>query len=167
MTRPGSTWLTVIGVLAGTGFASAEGSGALDPGRLNVCEAVPGTAVAGAFGLRLLEARAIPADADGQFARCVYRLAPPERPDGPVTALVLWIYRESAYDELLEVQDGPFERVSGIGDAAILFEDSDGRWKLRFVRRGRYTAEATGPDAESARKLARLALERLGGGQAK
>jgi hypothetical protein len=52
--------------------------------------------------------------------------------------------------------------VAGIDDKAILFRDpGDGRHKLRAVRRGPFTLEGTSREADSAKKLAELAIRNL------
>jgi hypothetical protein len=152
------TWLLAGAVLSGSGVRAA-GPGSLDPARVDVCAAVPGAEVASALGARLDDARAA-TDPDGSFARCIYRLIPKDGA-GEAAGYVLWLYRDTEFDELLAVHEGKYESVAKLGDSAILFQDQDQRWKLRFVVRGRYTAEATAPDAAGAEKLARLALGKL------
>ncbi len=132
----------------------------LDPAKVDVCAAVPGAAVAGALGGKLQRARPFAAP-DGDFARCTYLVAPARPPQAPAAGYVIWLYRPEAYERLLAEQNGAKEAVAGLGDAAVLCHDEDGRWKLRFVRRGRYAAEVTAPDAAAARKLAQLAAETL------
>jgi hypothetical protein len=52
--------------------------------------------------------------------------------------------------------------VTGLADEAMRFLDSgDGRHKVRLLRRGRFSLEATAKDAPSAVSLAKLALERF------
>jgi len=45
--------------------------------------------------------------------------------------------------------------VSGLGDGACIFQDSgDGRFKIRVLRKGDVTIEATADTADAARKVA-------------
>lgn len=136
--------------------ARAAGTGALDPAKTDLCAAVPGAAVAERFGGQLKTARPF-TDPDGGFARCTYLVTPKAAPAETV-GYSLWLYAAADYDELLAATEAKVETVKDLGDAAVLFHDEDGRWKLRFVVRGRYALEATAPDAESAKSLARLAL---------
>lgn len=49
-----------------------------------------------------------------------------------------------------------------LADEAILFSDKcDGRTKVRLLRRGRFALDASAWDADSSRRLAEVALERL------
>ena len=147
------------GLLALLPAAVIAAGPAIDPAKTDVCVQVPGDTVAAAVGGALKSARPFD-DPDGAFARCTYLVATGK--DGAETAgYVLWLYRDSDYDDLIAAVEGPTEKVEGIGDAAILFREEDGRAKLLFVRRGRYAAEATAADADGARKLARVALGKL------
>jgi len=151
-------------LLAGAGASApglrAAGAQRPDAARTDVCAAVPGAEVAKAVGARLDQTRPV-RDPEGGSARCIYRVTL-KGGAGEPAGYVLWLYPAAAYDELLAVHEGAVETVNGLGDAAILFQDEDQRWKLRFVVRGRYTCEATAPDAASARLLARLAFDKLG-----
>jgi len=152
------TLALVAVILALSVPALAAGAGPVDPAKTDVCVAVPGEAVAAAFGGTLRQARPF-RDPDGGFARCTYFVAP--KGGGKDAAYTLWLYPDTDYDDLLAVTERPLEAVKGLGDAAVLFQDEDGRWKLRFVVRGRYTLEATAADAGSARRLAGLGHDHL------
>lgn len=142
-----------------SGRAASAQSPAAAP--VNVCERMPGTEVAKAFGKTLRSQRSVAPKGEAA-SRCVYILAEAGKPDAPTVGLVLWHYPPADYDELKRVTDAKTEAVPGLGDAAMRFLDpGDGRHKLRVLRRGKFTLEATAPDADSALKMARLALERF------
>jgi hypothetical protein len=129
-----------------------------DPAAVDVCKRVPGEEVAKLFGKNLAQAR--PSSSKDEFSKCTYLVTE------PVSAKVapgysLWLYPAAAYEELLQYTEGFVENPSGFGDAAILFKDEDGLSKLRVLVRGKLTIEAVASDAESAKKLAKLALERF------
>ncbi len=147
------------GLLALLPAAVIAAGPAIDPAKTDVCVRVPGDAVAAAVGGALKSARPF-ADPDGGFARCTY-LVSSGAGASETAGYVLWLYRDSDYDDLVAAVAGPKEKVEGTGDDAVLFREEDGRAKLLFVRRGRYAAEATAADADGARQLARVALEKL------
>jgi hypothetical protein len=122
-----------------------------DFGSVDVCARVPGAEVAKLFGKELKQTR--PFTSKGEFSRCTYLLAG--------TGCSLWLYPPGDYDELLRYTEGIVENPTGFGDAAVLFKDEDGFFKLRLVVREKLALEAVAADAESAKKLAKLALERF------
>jgi hypothetical protein len=138
--------------------AGAAGTGAVDPGKTDVCAAVPGEAVAAALGGTLQKTRPF-RDPDGGFARCTYFVVPAG--GGEAAGTSLWLYPAADFEDLVEAIEGPVERPAGLGDAAVLFHEEDGFAKLLVLVRGRYAVEAVAADAESAAKLARAALARL------
>jgi len=144
-------------VLAGAGASSAQRLE--NPATVDVCARVPGSEVAALFGLELQQERRIASDGDP--SRCVYRLGR-SGSEETVEGVVLWLYVPEDYDALLPYVEGTKEPVEGLGDAAILFHDpGDGRWKLRCLVRGRFAVEATASTSDGARKVGRLAVERL------
>lgn len=122
-----------------------------DPASVDVCERVPGADVAKLFGKELKQAK--PFTSKNEFSRCTYLVAG--------TGYSLWLYPPGDYDELLRYTEGIVENPTGLGDAAVLFKDEDGLFKLRLVVREKLSLEAVASDAESAKKLAKLALERF------
>ena len=75
---------------------------------------------------------------------------------------MLWLSTAKDYAELNKVTEAKLEAVPGLGDEAVRFLDSgDGRHKIRVLRKGRFSLEATAADAASAQALAKLALERF------
>jgi hypothetical protein len=152
--------VSVVGLLLAAP-AAPEPLVVTDPSSVNVCERVPGAELAKALGTALRSERSI-VFKDSKLSRCVYLMGPPGEPDAPTAGLVLWLYAPDEYAELNGITEGKLEPVPGLGDAAVRFLDSgDGRHKLRLLRRGRFSLEATAGDAPSALALARLALERL------
>ena len=129
-----------------------------DPAAVDVCQRVPGAEVAKLFGKNLKQAK--PFTSKGDFSRCTYLVTNPGSSE-TVVGYSLWLYPPGDYDELLEYTEGIVENPSGFGDAAVLFKDEDGFFKLRFVLRDKLSLEAVASDAQSAKKLAKLALERF------
>ena len=124
---------------------------AADPRSVNVCERVPGADVAKAFGKTLRSAKPFAAK-DSNFSRCTYILAATHAADAPPSeGLVLWLYEPGDFAELNKVTESKLEPVPGLGDQAVRFLDpGDNRHKLRVLRTGRYSLEATGASAASA-----------------
>lgn len=129
-----------------------------DPAAVDVCQRVPGAEVAKLFGKELKQAK--PFASKDEFSRCTYLVTNPGS-SGTVVGYSLWLYPPEDYDELLGYTEGIVENPPGFGDAAVLFKDEDGLSKLRLVVRERFGLEAVASDAESAKKLAKLALERF------
>ena len=129
-----------------------------DPAAVDVCQRVPGAEVAKLFGKYLKQAK--PFASKGEFSRCTYLVTNPGSSE-TVRGYSLWLYPPEDYDELLQYTEGIVENPSGFGDAAVLFKDEDGFFKLRLVVREKHSFEAVASDAQSAKKLAKLALERF------
>lgn len=158
--RPHAIVAALAGLLlAASATAETPGSVVSDPSSINVCERVPGAEVAKALGKALRSQRPIMVK-ESKLSRCVYIVGLPAKPEAPTEGLVLWLYAPREYAELNRVTEGKLEPVPGLGDEAVRFLDpGDGRHKLRLLRRGRFSLEATAGDAASALALARLALE--------
>ncbi len=129
-----------------------------DPAAVDVCERVAGADVAKLFGKELKQAK--PFVSKDEFSRCTYLVTNPGSPQ-TVPGYSLWLYPPEDYDELLRYTERIVENPSGFGDAAVLFKGEDGLSKLRLVVRDEFSLEAVASDAESAKKLAKLALERF------
>lgn len=143
-------------------FLVAARAFAVDPSTVNVCDRVPGADLAKALGKTLRSAKPL-SDKDSKFSRCTYILATSTSPsDPPSEGLVLWLYEAGNFAELNEATEAKLEPVAGLGDEAVRFLDpGDKRHKLRVLRTGRYSFEATGATAASAAALAKLAVERF------
>lgn len=123
----------------------------------NVCQLVPGDAVARAVAAKLNEARPF---YDKTFSRCTYlvTLTATNKPAG----YAVWMSPESDFEELKQHTQSTLTPVTGLGDGAHIFQDKgDGRFKLRVLKRGDLMFEATGDSAESARKVADVVVEYL------
>jgi hypothetical protein len=127
-----------------------------DPATIDICQQVPGGEVAKLFDRPLKETR--PFASKGKFSRCTYLLT---QSDSETAGYTVYLFPPAEYDKLLALTEGIVEKPEGLGDEAVLFVDRDQRTKLRLVLRDRFTLEATAADAESVKKLARFALERL------
>jgi hypothetical protein len=162
MTRS-TPWPLVLACLWGHSGAAARAATPIvvtDPSTVNVCERVPGAEVARTLGKTLKSERSVTFKED-KLSRCVYLLVAKPGADDTL-GLVLWLYTAKEYAELNAVTEAPLEKVPGLGDEAVRFQDQgDGRHKLRVLRRGRYSVEATSADAASALALAKLAVERF------
>lgn len=125
--------------------------------KLNVCELVPGDAVAQAVGARLNQARPT---YDKTFSRCTYlvTLTAANKPAG----YIVWMQPEADFEALKQYAESPLTAVTGLGDGAYIFQDKgDGRFKLRVLKRGDLMFEATGDSAEAARKVADVVVQHL------
>ncbi len=129
-----------------------------DPASIDVCQRVPGTEVAKLFGKDLKQAK--PFVSKDDFSRCTYLVTDPGSSQA-ASGYSLWLYPPEDYDELLRYTEGIVDNPAGFGDAAVLFKDEDGLSKLRVLVRGKLALEAVAKDPDSAKKLAKLALERF------
>ena len=154
--------VVALALLAAPGFpVPLQGSAITDVSSVNVCGKVPGADVAKILGKTLRSERSV-VSKEPKLSRCVYLFGSPGKPDTAIEGSVLWLYTPNEYAELNEVTENKLEPVPGLGDEAVRFLDSgDGRHKLRLLRRGRFSLEATAGDPQSALALARLALERF------
>lgn len=124
---------------------------------VNVCQLVPGEAVAQAVSGKLTETRPFQ---DKVISRCTYliTLAATGKPAG----YIVWMQPEANFEELKKYTASPLTPVAGLGDGAYIFQDKgDGRFKLRVLKRGDLMFEATGDSAESARKVADVVAAQL------
>lgn len=128
---------------------------------IDVCRVVPGETVAAAVGGKLAEVRPFNPN-DGSMARCTYLVDLPG-PEKPVRkGYAIWLFPPGDFVELRGFTESKMTDVSGLGDGAYIFQDSgDGRFKIRFLRKGDVTIEATGDTADAARKVAGVAAASL------
>ncbi len=122
--------------------------------RYNVCEAVPGDAIARAFGAKLVAARPT---FDKKWSRCVYLVtnAGPERQRG----YTVWLSPPADFEDMKPYIEEKITPLPGLGDGAYIYRDKgDGRFKIYVLMRGNQTIQTTGETAESARKVAEAAL---------
>ena len=152
--------LLVVGNLIGH-LSAASQARASQPPRdwttFNVCQLVPGDAVAQAVGATLNQAQPF---FDKAFSRCTYRVTikATNKPAG----YVVWMQPEADFEGLKAYTEAPMTPVAGLGDGAYIFEDKEyGRFKLRVLKRGDLMFEATGDSAASARKVADVVVAHL------
>jgi hypothetical protein len=120
--------------------------------KLNVCEFIPGDAIARAVGAKLTQSRPT---FDKNWSRCAYYVT---GADGKPNGYVVWIQSAEDFEELKKYIDKPITPVSGLGDAAYVFQDDDRRFKINVLKRGDLMFQATADTAESARKVADTVL---------
>jgi hypothetical protein len=120
--------------------------------KFNVCELIPGDAIARAVGAKLTQS--LPTF-DKNWSRCAYYVT---EANGKPNGYVVWIQPAEDFEELKKYIDKPLTPVSGVGDAAYLFQDDDGRFKLNVLKRGDLMFQASGGTPESARKVADTVL---------
>jgi hypothetical protein len=125
--------------------------------RVNVCERVPGEAVATAVSGTLIDVR--PVNTAGMTAaRCVYGITI----EGTRRAFVLWASPPNEYEGLRKAAEGPVTPVSGVGDAAHqTFDAETKRYWLRAMKAGKATVQVSGERPEQVRAIALLALGKL------
>ena len=119
--------------------------------KFNVCEFIPGDAIARAVGAKLSHTRPT---FDKNWSRCAYHVTDA---NGKPNGYVVWIQPAEDFEELKKYIDKPIRPVSGLGDAAYVFQDDDRRFKMN-VKRGDLMFQATADTPESARKVADTVL---------
>ena len=121
-----------------------------DYATLNVCDVVPGDAIAHALGGTFAEARPF---GDKSFSRCTYFIVP----SGGSQRMGYVVYLQPAgdFEGLKKYIEDPITPIAGLGDGAYLFHDTgDGRFKIHVLKRGDVMIEASGDSEASARKVA-------------
>lgn len=123
----------------------------------NVCQAMPGETIARALGGKLAEARPF---GDKAFSRCTYFVV--LAATGQRLGYVVWMQPPEDFEELKKSIEEPRTTLTGLGDAAYMFQDKgDGRFKINVLKRGDLMIQATGETAESARKVADAVVAHL------
>ena len=124
---------------------------------LNVCQRVPGSAVASAVSGRAVDERAV--NIKGlSAARCVYGI----EIAGARHAFVVWVNPVGDFEGLREASDPPVVDVAGVGDAAFAITDKDTkRIQLTARLRGKVTVQVTSDRMDWAQAVARVALSRF------
>jgi hypothetical protein len=118
----------------------------------NVCELIPGEAIARAVGAKLTQSRPT---FDQNWSRCTYLVTDAS---GKPNGYVVWIQPAEDFEELKKYIEKPLTPVSGLGDGAYTFQDDDRRFKVNVLKRGDLMFQATGDTQESARKVADTVL---------
>ena len=78
--------------------------------------------------------------------------------NGKPSGYVVWIQPAEDFEELKKHIEQPIASVSGLGDAAYVFQDDDRRFKLNVLKRGDFMFQATADTREAARKVADTVL---------
>ena len=120
--------------------------------KFNVCEFIPGDAIARSVGAKLTQSRPT---FDKNWSRCAYYVIDA---NGKPNGYVVWIQPAEDFEELKKHIERPITPVSGLGDAAYVFQDDDRRFKLNVLKRGDLMFQATADTQESARKVADTVL---------
>jgi hypothetical protein len=136
----------------GSSPAPAATSERRDFTKVDVCQLVPGPAVATALG--------------GTFASSLRRTGPGTSgcaytmnlPDGRQDVVLIWLAPPEQYDMLKTLEDGPVETLAGLGDDAYGRQETSEVAKVHAVRRGEASIDATASRVSDARKLAEVAL---------
>jgi hypothetical protein len=137
--------------------ARSAGAGRRDYTTFNVCQAVPGEAIARALGGRLVQTRPL---YDKSFSRCTYFVVPAGK-DAQL-GYVVWVQPPEDFEELKKHIEEPRTPLTGLGDGAYMFHDKgDGRFKINVLKRGDLMFQATAESAETARKVADAVIARL------
>jgi hypothetical protein len=128
---------------------------------VDVCRVIAGEAVAAAVGGKLVEVRPF-TPKPPTFTRCTYFVDVPG-PQKPLRkGYALWLYPPADFVELRGFTEGKITDIAGLGDGAYGFQDpGDGRFKIRVLKRGDVTIEATADTADAARTVAGVALASL------
>ena len=136
------------------GSASVRAQASRDYTKFNVCEAVPGDAIARAMGGRIVTTRPT---FDKNWSRCLYMVTTPgsDRQRG----YTVWLAPPPDFEDMKPYIEEPITPVAGLGDGAYIYRDKgDGRFKIYVLMRGQQTISTTGETAESARKVAEAVL---------
>lgn len=130
-----------------------------DLSKVDVCQLVPGDAVARALGGKLAQTRPFNPK-DGTFSRCTYFIVPAGSDER--AGYSIWVYPAGSFEELKQYSEDKMTPVTGLGDGAYIFRDSgDSFFKLRVLKRGDLSFEAVADTAEKARKVAEAAVASL------
>jgi len=151
--------LTVV--LLSAVATAAGGAGPLDLATLDVCALVPGEEVAQAVAATLQETKRFNSP-DGDIARCVYIVAPPDDGGSKARAFAVELEPPSSFAEVRPYVDEPTRDVAGLGDGAWISQDPDtGRFRLWVLRSGIATLYLTGDDEGELQLIAGLVLSKL------
>ena len=122
--------------------------------KFNVCEFIPGDAIARSVGATLTRSRPT---FDKNWSRCAYYVTDA---NGKPTGYVVWIQPAEDFEDLKRIieKEKPITPVTGLADAAFVFQDDDRRFKLNVLKRGDLMFQATADTPELARKVAEIVL---------
>jgi hypothetical protein len=142
--------LSVALPLAGDGQTTTYAS-------LNVCQRVPGSAVAAAVSGKPIDERPVNFP-DLTAARCVYGI----EIAGTRRAFVVWVNPVDDFDGLRKASEPPIADVKGVGDEAFATTDADTkRIQLTARVRGKVTVQVTSERRDWAEAVAKMALSKF------
>ena len=74
---------------------------------------------------------------------------------------LLWAQAASDFEELRKVTSASVTDIAGLGDAAYIFRDEDGRFKVDVVKKNDLMFQATADTDNGARRLAEAVAAHL------
>ena len=158
MTSLTAHFAAFVGVSLAVSAGTAAAQTPRDLKTMNVCQVVPGDAVATAVGGKLAETRPF-TPKPPTFTRCTYFVDVPGTARSNRKGYTLWLYPPADFEELRKYTDGKITEVPGLADGACEFHDpGDGRFKIPVLKRGDVGVEATADTADAARKVAGVAV---------
>jgi hypothetical protein len=146
---------TLIGLVALAAVAVVGAQASFET--VNVCQKVPGIAVAASVAGRPLDER--PVNIKGfNAARCIYGI----EIGGTRRAFVVWLEPVGEFDGLKAASDPPITAVTGVGDDAFAVTDADTkRLQLTARMKGKVTIQVTGDRLDWVQAVAKAALARF------
>ena len=152
------------GARSGRSGDETEASGprpTLDLAKTDVCQRVPGKAVAQALGGQRADTLAFGASAD-QPSRCRYAVAVGEGERGTRQGYVVMLMSPEQFERRHRQQQNPVTPVPGLGDGAyVTYAPAGERMDLYVLKRGVATVVVTGDNRVALIKIARVAVAHL------
>jgi hypothetical protein len=149
--------LIPIAAAALSSFVAAQAP--RDYAKYNVCEAVPGDAIARAVGGQIVTTRPT---FDKNWSRCLYMVTTPG--SDQQRGYTVWLAPPADFEDMKPYIEEKITPVPGLGDGAYIYRDKgDGRFKIYVLMRGQQTISTTGETTESARHVAEAVIAVLRG----
>jgi hypothetical protein len=152
------------GARSGQSGGETEQSGPrpiLDLAKTDVCQRVPGKAVAQAVGGQRADTLAFGASAD-QPSRCRYAVAVGEGERGARQVFVVMLMSPEQFERRHMQQQNPVTPVPGLGDGAyVTYAAAGERMDLYVLKRGAATVVVTGENRIALIKIARVVVAHL------
>lgn len=146
---------------ASSDAAAAGGGSLLDLSTVDVCQRVPGKAVAQALGGQLADTLAFRASVD-QPSRCRYSISSGDSARSIREAYVVLLLPPQEFEARRMHQQNPVTPISGLGDAAyVAYAPVGERTDLYVLKRGQATIEVTGENRTALLKIAKVAVAHL------
>lgn len=138
---------------------AAQAPAGRDLATLDLCELVPGESVAEVLAARLN--RSPTSNVSDVMSECWYSVSK-KGSDAGLDSYTLWVSPPGDYGMSKELEAGPLEEISGLGDEAyITHSELEDQYSLQVLIADELTLGAYGSDRERVLALARLALDRL------